>query len=259
MASLFASLPPRLGNHIRAAADAQEPGIRSSRILRENMTSGAFVRQQSAFPRPPAGRPGAPPPLRRARVPVVAARGDRPRRARPARSASPTPTPTATSAAGPSPAGASPTSQRLRVPRARPTSATDPGYDGRVSVPVLWDKEDRRIVSNESADIVRIFNEWAGGDLYPPSCARRSTSSTSGSTASSRTASTAPASRARRRPTTRPSAASSPRSTGSRRILAEPPLPARRRDHRWPTGACSPRCCASTPSTTRTSAATASA
>jgi putative glutathione S-transferase len=46
--------------------------------------------------------------------------------------------------------------------------ATDPGYDGRVSVPVLWDKEDRLIVSNESADIVRIFNEWAGGDLYPP-------------------------------------------------------------------------------------------
>ena len=44
---------------------------------------------------------------------------------------------------------------------------TDPGYDGRVSVPVLWDTEDRVIVSNESADIVRIFNEWADGDLYP--------------------------------------------------------------------------------------------
>jgi putative glutathione S-transferase len=46
--------------------------------------------------------------------------------------------------------------------------ATDPDYDGRVSVPVLWDKEDRLIVSNESADIVRILNDWAGGDLYPP-------------------------------------------------------------------------------------------
>jgi putative glutathione S-transferase len=44
---------------------------------------------------------------------------------------------------------------------------TEPGYDGRVSVPVLWDKEDELIVSNESADIVRILNEWAGGDLYP--------------------------------------------------------------------------------------------
>jgi putative glutathione S-transferase len=46
--------------------------------------------------------------------------------------------------------------------------ATDPHYDGRVSVPVLWDKQDGVIVSNESADIVRIFNDWAGGDLYPP-------------------------------------------------------------------------------------------
>ena len=45
--------------------------------------------------------------------------------------------------------------------------ATDPGYDGRVSVPVLWDKEDELIVSNESADIIRIFNDWADGDLYP--------------------------------------------------------------------------------------------
>ena len=46
--------------------------------------------------------------------------------------------------------------------------ATEPGYDGRISVPVLWDKEEGRIVSNESADIVVFFNEWAGGDLYPP-------------------------------------------------------------------------------------------
>ena len=45
--------------------------------------------------------------------------------------------------------------------------ATDPGYDGRVSVPVLWDSEDRLIVSNESADIIRILNDWADGDLYP--------------------------------------------------------------------------------------------
>jgi putative glutathione S-transferase len=44
---------------------------------------------------------------------------------------------------------------------------TAPGYDGRVSVPVLWDKERGEIVSNESADIVRILNDWAGGDLYP--------------------------------------------------------------------------------------------
>ena len=33
---------------------------------------------------------------------------------------------------------------------------------------MLWDKEAKTIVSNESSDIVRIFNDWAGGDLYPP-------------------------------------------------------------------------------------------
>src|SRR3954469_5225547 len=48
---------------------------------------------------------------------------------------------------------------------------TVPGYDDRVSVPVLWDKEEERIVSNESADILRMLNsafEGASGpDLYP--------------------------------------------------------------------------------------------
>jgi glutathionyl-hydroquinone reductase len=45
--------------------------------------------------------------------------------------------------------------------------ATDGNYDGRISVPVLWDKQEGVIVSNESADIVRIFNDWVDGDLYP--------------------------------------------------------------------------------------------
>lgn len=31
-------------------------------------------------------------------------------------------------------------------------------YSGRVTVPVLWDKEQHTIVSNESADIIRMFN-----------------------------------------------------------------------------------------------------
>lgn len=35
---------------------------------------------------------------------------------------------------------------------------SDPGYTGRVSVPVLWDSRTRRIVSNESAKIVRAFD-----------------------------------------------------------------------------------------------------
>lgn len=51
---------------------------------------------------------------------------------------------------------------------------TDPDFSGRVTVPVLWDKEERRIVSNESQDIVRMlnadFDAVAGNaalDLYP--------------------------------------------------------------------------------------------
>src|SRR5262249_52856743 len=34
----------------------------------------------------------------------------------------------------------------------------DPHYTGRATVPVLWDKERRTIVNNESADILRMFN-----------------------------------------------------------------------------------------------------
>jgi glutathionyl-hydroquinone reductase len=50
----------------------------------------------------------------------------------------------------------------------------DPRYSGRVSVPVLWDKERRTIVNNESAEIIRMFNGAFGRftnvrtDHYPP-------------------------------------------------------------------------------------------
>ncbi|WP_095157308.1 glutathione S-transferase family protein [Pseudomonas sp. Irchel 3E13] len=49
----------------------------------------------------------------------------------------------------------------------------DPNYTGRVTVPVLWDKQEQRIVNNESSQIIRIFNsdfdELTGNrlDLYP--------------------------------------------------------------------------------------------
>lgn len=45
----------------------------------------------------------------------------------------------------------------------------DPGrYTGRITVPVLWDKHQGRMVSNESADIVRMLNRiGTGADLYP--------------------------------------------------------------------------------------------
>lgn len=35
----------------------------------------------------------------------------------------------------------------------------DPNYTGRVTVPVLWDKEKNTIVSNESAEIIRMLND----------------------------------------------------------------------------------------------------
>jgi putative glutathione S-transferase len=53
-------------------------------------------------------------------------------------------------------------------------AATDPSFDGRVTVPVLWDKHTGQIVSNESSDILRMLNgafeTWAteSVDLYPP-------------------------------------------------------------------------------------------
>ena len=50
-----------------------------------------------------------------------------------------------------------------------------PDYSGRVTVPTLWDKEKETIVSNESADIIRMFNSAFDGlegvdsdlDFYP--------------------------------------------------------------------------------------------
>jgi putative glutathione S-transferase len=48
-----------------------------------------------------------------------------------------------------------------------------PTYTGRVTVPVLWDRERRTIVNNESSEIIRMFNSAfdgvgaAPGDYYP--------------------------------------------------------------------------------------------
>src|SRR5258707_442209 len=38
-------------------------------------------------------------------------------------------------------------------------AATDPEFKGRVTVPVLWDKQTRRIVNNSEDDICRMFND----------------------------------------------------------------------------------------------------
>merc|ERR1712023_258714 len=50
-----------------------------------------------------------------------------------------------------------------------------PAYSGRVTVPTLWDKEKQTIASNESAEIIRMFNSAFDGlkgvrrdlDFYP--------------------------------------------------------------------------------------------
>jgi putative glutathione S-transferase len=49
----------------------------------------------------------------------------------------------------------------------------EPDYSGRVTVPVLWDKQTRRIVNNESAEIIRMLNSEFNAftpvktDFYP--------------------------------------------------------------------------------------------
>jgi putative glutathione S-transferase len=53
-------------------------------------------------------------------------------------------------------------------------TATDPNFDGRVTVPVLWDKHAGRIVNNSEDDLCRMFNDVFGDlakkqelDLFP--------------------------------------------------------------------------------------------
>jgi putative glutathione S-transferase len=52
-------------------------------------------------------------------------------------------------------------------------TATDPRYTGKVTVPTLWDSKTRRIVNNESSEIIRMLNSEFediasdGADFYP--------------------------------------------------------------------------------------------
>src|ERR1041384_1342402 len=52
--------------------------------------------------------------------------------------------------------------------------ASNPAYTGKVTVPTLWDKQTRKIVNNESSEIIRMlngeFNAITGdrADFYPP-------------------------------------------------------------------------------------------
>src|SRR5262249_31700134 len=55
-------------------------------------------------------------------------------------------------------AGATPDTANGKSELAEIYLLADPKFTGRVSVPVLWDKERRTIVNNESAEIIRMFN-----------------------------------------------------------------------------------------------------
>ena len=63
----------------------------------------------------------------------------------------------------------------------------DPAYSGRVTVPILWDKQQETIVSNESSEIIRMFNSAFDGitgnrdDYWPEAMRMRSKRSTLGS------------------------------------------------------------------------------
>lgn len=52
-------------------------------------------------------------------------------------------------------------------------TAADPHYSGRATVPIVWDKKQHTIVSNESKEIIRMFNDAfgevgaTGPDYYP--------------------------------------------------------------------------------------------
>jgi glutathionyl-hydroquinone reductase len=53
-------------------------------------------------------------------------------------------------------------------------TASEPRYTGKVTVPTLWDKKTKRVVNNESSEIIRMLNSEFKGiagddtDFYPP-------------------------------------------------------------------------------------------
>ena len=137
--------------------------------------------------------------------------------------------------------------------------ATNPDYDGRISVPVLWDKEAEKIVSNESADIVEIFDAWTGGAYSPPDKQPLIDELNEWIYSEFQNG-------VYRAGFARSQEAYDEAFRGVftaldrlEKILTREQVPRRATRSRSPTGASSPRCCASMPSTTRTSAATAGA
>ncbi|OWA51810.1 Glutathionyl-hydroquinone reductase YqjG [Hypsibius exemplaris] len=74
-------------------------------------------------------------------------------------------------------AGCAPDTVNSKVYLREVYQLADPAYNGRITVPVLWDKKERTIVNNESSEIIRMLNtefnafcqteEQRNLDLYP--------------------------------------------------------------------------------------------
>ena len=132
---------------------------------------------------------------------------------------------------------------------------TDPDYDGRISVPVLWDEETEAIVSNESADIVRMLDEWGDAGLYPEQLRDEIEELNEWIYGDLQNGVYRAGFARSQEAYDEAFEGVFDASSGSRPYWASAatwPVTA----SRWPTGACSRRSCASTPSTSRTSAAT---
>ena len=140
---------------------------------------------------------------------------------------------------------------------------SDPSFEGRATVPFLWDTKTERIVSNDYPQITLDLSTAVDGAAQataPPS----STPSTSGprstrwprrTSTPSTTASTRRASRRRRRPTSRRTTPCSPGCTSSTSTCRPSATWWAARSPR-PTSGCTRRSSASTPPTTATSSAT---
>ena len=134
----------------------------------------------------------------------------------------------------------------------------DPHYSGRVTVPILWDKQAGTIVNNESSEIIRIFGSAfdsigaAPGDLYPEALRDEIDTINARVYETLNNGVYRPASRPRRRLTTLPSSRFSRRSIGWKRDCRSSLISAVARRPR-PTGASSRPWSASTPSITATS------
>jgi putative glutathione S-transferase len=96
--------------------------------------------------------------------------------------------------------------------------ASDPSFQGRVTVPVLWDKETRRIVNNSEDKLCRMFNSFGAlgrHDVFPRAIETEHPRLAKFIHDYSTTAFTARALPTRNVPTKRPSIRSSARSTNS--------------------------------------------